>query len=66
MDDVTATEYQNTDNQLQDTELCVGDETQQLASEMIGEGMEGVVSTFYKSVHAFYCTFVSTLIKTQS
>ena len=63
MDDVTATEYQNTDNQLPDTDLCVGDETQQLASEMIEEGMEGVVSTFYKSVRAFYCTFVSALIK---
>ena len=51
--DVTATEYRRSENQLPDAELSIGEGAQQLIYEMIEEGMEDNVSAFYGSVREF-------------
>ena len=61
--DVTATEYRRSENQLPDAELSVSEGAQQLIYEMIEEGMEDIVSAFYGSVREFYCMFIDTLLK---
>lgn len=63
VDDVTATEYSVSDNQFTDEELGVGEDARQLTNELIEEGMEDIVSAFYRSVHKVYCVFVDTLRK---
>ena len=60
---VTTTEYRNSENQLTNVEIEVGEDAQQLASDMIKEGMDHVVSAFYDHVRQFYTVFIDTLLK---
>ena len=60
---VTATRYQDRENQVSDDDLEVGDATRALALELTEQGMEHVVSSFFDSVRLFYAAFVTTLIK---
>ena len=60
--DVTATVYQERENQVADDELEVGDSTRVLAAELTEQGREHV-SAFCDHVRLFYCAFVNTLMK---
>ena len=61
--DVTATKYQDRENLVIDDDLEVGEATRMLALELTEQGMEHVVSAFFKHVRLFYCAFVNTLMK---
>ena len=61
--DVTATKYEDCENQVSDDDLEVGDATRTLALELTENGMEHVVSSFFDHVRLFYAAFVTTLIK---
>lgn len=53
--DVTATRYQECENQVSDDQLEVGEATCVLASELIKQGMEHVVSAFFDHVRLLLC-----------
>lgn len=64
--DITATEYEDPENQVMDNNLEVGESTRNLAAEMIEEGMEHIVSAFVGHVRLFYCRFVDKKFPFQS
>lgn len=58
--DVTATKYENHENQLTDDELEVGDNTRHLAPVMTEDGMEHIVSAFFcKNMSVFSTVHLS-------
>ena len=56
--DVTATRYQDRENQVCDDDLEVGDATRALALHLTKQGMEHIVSSFFDHIRLFYAAFV--------
>ena len=63
IDAVTKTDYQDSDNQLMDDDMEVGEQTRVLALEMVEDGMEHLVTAFYGCVREFYVKLVDTIMK---
>ena len=61
--DVTATPYADSDKQVNDDDLEIGQDTRVLAVTMVEDGYDREVRAFYGHVRSFYEVFVRTIIK---
>ena len=62
-DDITTTQYNNSSNQVDDSDLEIGQNARVLAVSMEEDGEHVEVRNFYKHVRAFYAAFFGKLVK---